>query len=356
MQSPSGPKSPAVNGRISGELFIPDLCAPRSVFVLVLLVELLVLVFTLASSSLPRFDWDLLAICSLFVQWVVLLSAAVLCQLRRLLANASLPLVTAGCLATVLVVTAVSSYAGWLLLPGFFGDGDNGGEPLWLLRNLLVAAVLTGIMLRYFYLQQQLRLQEQLELQARLDSLRARIRPHFLFNTLNSIASLITSRPEAAERAVEDLSELFRDSLQESQRVTTVADELRLCELYLGIEQLRLGDRLQIDWQVAPGLGETPMPSLLLQPLVENAVYHGVSQLPDGGTVRVSVRQDAGSIRVCVENPLPKQPARQGGHHMALANIEQRLQALFGSAAHMAASREGDLYRLELSYPVGDGR
>ena len=155
------------------------------------------------------------------------------------------------------------------------------------MRNLLVAVVLAGIVLRYFYLQQQLRLQEQLELQARLDSLRSRIRPHFLFNTLNSIASLIMSRPAAAEQAVEDLAELFRVSLQESHRTTTVADELRLCELYLGIEQLRLGDRLQVQWQVQVEAREQPMPSLLLQPLVENAIYHGLFPAAAGGIIRI---------------------------------------------------------------------
>ena len=112
-------------------------------------------------------------------------------------------------------------------------------------------------------------MQKQQELQSRLDSLRAKIRPHFLFNTLNIIASLIISRPEDAERAVEDLAELMRVSLQEHNRPTTVADELRLCELYLAIEKLRLGDRLQVVWDVAQELLVLPMPSLILQPLVE---------------------------------------------------------------------------------------
>jgi two-component system, LytTR family, sensor histidine kinase AlgZ len=336
------------SSRASGEFFIPDLCAPGPVFAMVLLVELVVLVYTLASSSLPGFNWDLLAICSLFVQWVVLLSAALLCQLRAPFRHVRLWVATVSCLWLVLAVTAFSSFAAWRLFPSLGGGAD---ELWWLLRNLLVAAVLTGIMLRYFYLQQQLRLQEQLELQARLDSLRARIRPHFLFNTLNSIASLIVSRPEEAERAVEDLSELFRNSLQESRQATTVADELHLCELYLGIEQLRLGDRLQVQWQVDAGLDTAPMPSLLLQPLVENAVYHGISQLQGGGTVRVTVRRDAELIRATVENPLPQAPARSGGHHMALANIEQRLSALYGVGASLQTSQGDGSYRVELRYP-----
>ncbi|MCB1855666.1 MAG: histidine kinase [Pseudomonadales bacterium] len=336
----------------SGECLIPDLCAPRSVLTMVLLVELMVLVFTLSSSSLVAFNWDLLAVCSLFGQWVVLLSAAVMCALRRPLNRLRMPLAACCCLLVVMVTTALSSIAARAALPILFADsGDTGW---WLLRNLLVAAVLAGIVLRYFYLQQQLQLQQKMELLARLDALRARIRPHFLFNTLNSIASLIMSRPAEAERVVEDLAELMRVSLQDGRRDATVADELRICELYLGIEQLRLGERLQLDWQIDPAVREKPMPSLLLQPLVENAVYHGVAQLPAGGTVAIRVAEDAGRVSIVVENPAPQQAARSAGHRIALENIGQRLHALYGSAGRLQIERPAGGYRVELSYPLQD--
>ena len=348
MEPASGHMTAAGIDREAGEFFIPDLCASRSVFVMVLLTELMVMVYVLANSALPRFNWDLLATCSLFVQWVVLLSAALLCQLRRPFSRLSLPMATSGSLLLVLAVSAASSYLALQFYPQLTGAAEGNW---WLLRNLLVAAVLAGIVLRYFYLQQQLRRQEQLEMQARLDSLRARIRPHFLFNTMNCIASLIMSRPEAAEQAVEDLSELFRVSLQENHRSTTVADELHLCELYLGIEKLRLGERLQVEWQVDAAAREQPMPSVVLQPLVENAVYHGISQLPRGGTIAVAVRLAGGEVRVSVENPVPSQAVHTQGHHMALANIEQRLQALYGSGGRLQVLPEGNSYRVELSYP-----
>lgn len=331
------------------EFIIPDLCAPRTVFAMVLLVELVVLVYTLSISALPDFNWDTLAICSLFVQWVVLLSASVLCGLRQAVSGLSLPLVSLCCLLVVLSVTTLSSVVGWRLLPNFNTDS---GEVWWLLRNLLVAAVLTGIVLRYFYLQQQLLVQKQLELRSRLDSLRAKIRPHFLFNTLNSIASLIVSRPQDAERAVEDLAELLRFSLQENQRPTVVADELRLCKLYLAIEQLRLGERLQVAWKVDPKVREKAMPSLILQPLVENAVYHGVAQLPAGGTIYVSVQLVGSSVLVVVENPAPAQSTRTGGHQIALENIRQRMQVLYGSQGQLQIEQPDGLFRIELSYPL----
>lgn len=349
MQPAPGPVASPGEDIAPGEFILPDLCAPRTVFAMVLLVELVVLVYTLSASSLPDFNWDTLAICSLFVQWVVLLSAAVLCGLRRALSGLSLPLVSLCCLLVVLAITTLSSAFGWRLLPIFHSDTS---ELWWILRNLLVAAVLTGIAMRYFYLQHQLLVQKQLELRSRLDSLRSKIRPHFLFNTLNSIASLIASRPEEAERAVEDLSELLRISLQENHRPTLVADEQRLCELYLAIEQMRLGDRLQVEWAVDPRVCDKPMPSLILQPLVENAVYHGVSQMEGGGKIHVSIQQSGSVLRVVVENPAPDKPTRSAGHKIALENIRQRLQVLYGGQGRLRIAQVDGLFRVELSYPL----
>lgn len=350
MQSPSAQSGDQPLEGASGEFLIPDLCAPRAVFVMVLLAELMVVVYALASSSLPRFNWDLLATCSLFMQWVVLVSAALLCPLRKLFARMSLHLAALCSLVLIMGVAGFSSMAAIQLYPHLTFGVDHAW---WILRNVLVAMVLAGIALRYFYLQQQLQLREKSELQARLDSLRARIRPHFLFNTLNSIASLIASRPDAAEQAVEDLSELFRSNLQENNHATTVADELRLCQLYLGIEQLRLGDRLSIDWQVDENLLDEPMVGLLLQPLVENAVYHGIAQLPEGGTIVVKLAQLNQNIHVQVENPTPNLPGHTDGHHMALVNIEQRLQGLFGADAGLQIEKAPGFYRIQLYYPVG---
>ncbi|WP_165954177.1 sensor histidine kinase [Seongchinamella unica] len=336
----------------AGEFFIPDLCAPRAVFVMVLLAELLVLVFSLGASNLPRFNWDLFARCSLFVQWVVLVSALLLCWTRKPFSRLQLPLATLLSLALILAVTAGTSMIALQVFPRLSGATDLGW---WMLRNLLVALVMGGIVLRYFYLQQLLRRQEKLELLARLDSLRSRIRPHFLFNTLNSIASLIMSRPQSAEQAVEDLAELFRASLKENRGETTVADEIRLCELYLGIEQLRLGERLAVEWQVADRVRAQPMPSLILQPLVENAVYHGIARLPEGGCIRIALRLDGERVYAEVENPVPDGSGKPGGNHLALVNVEQRLQATYGATATLQTFPGEQLFRVELSYAPGGG-
>jgi len=351
MQPAPAPVAQAGETPVSAGFFIPDLCQPRPVFFMVLLGELMVLVYTLSTGGLPDFNWEAFAICSLFVQWVLLLGAPVLCLLRRVISGLPLALVSLCCFGVVLTITAVTSIGSSLLLPGFFDDTPG---TWWLLRNLLIAAVLTGVMLRYFYLQHQLLIQRQLELQSRLDSLRARIHPHFLFNTLNSIASLIESRPVDAERAVEDLSELLRVNLQENKRPALVADELHLCELYLGIEQLRLGEKLQVHWAIDPAVLDKPMPSLILQPLVENAVYHGVSQLVQGGTIAIAARQAAGGVEVVVENPVPPASSHKDGHHMALENISQRLQVMYGSRGRLQVVQNESSFRVELAYPLGE--
>jgi two-component system sensor histidine kinase AlgZ len=348
MQSPEDGLSHGRMNPDTGEFLIPDLCSPRAVFVMVLLAELMVLVYALASSSLPALNWDLLASCSLFMQWVVLSSAALLCPLRKVFARLSLALAATCSLLLVMAVAGVSSVLAIVLYPQLpFAETGI----WWVIRNVLVAMVLAGIALRYFYMQQQLQMREKSELQARLDSLRARIRPHFLFNTLNSIASLIATRPEAAEQAVEDLSELFRSNLQEHNNATTVDDELRLCRLYLDIEQLRLGDRLAIEWLVDDDLLEEPMAGLLLQPLVENAVYHGIAQLPAGGKVVVEVAAVNGKIQARIENPIPARAGHTQGNQMALQNIEQRLQGLYGTEAGMTIQSESGFFQVQLYYP-----
>ena len=208
------------------EFFIPDLCATKPVLIMFVLAELLVVVYVLGASALPDFAWGTLAMASLFVQWIVLLCAACLCASRRLLATMSMPLGVIFSFVIILLVTLLSSLVAMnVFTESTYADLDR----WWLLRNELMAVVIGGIALRYFYLQQQLRARKQAELTARIESLRARIRPHFLFNTMNSIASLIGSRPQQAEQAVEDLSELFRASLVENSRPATLADEIHLC-------------------------------------------------------------------------------------------------------------------------------
>ncbi len=332
------------------EFFLPELCLPQALLVLVVLAELLVLVLVLIEPMHPGFDWVRLALISLFVQWIVLLSAALLCGLRPWLARLNAGLAGAlGCLlvvAVTLVCTAVTDYC------QLVGTPPDGVVERYL-RYSLIALIMSALMLRYFYLQSQWRKQQQAELRARIESLQARIRPHFLFNTLNSIASLVTSDPGKAEQAVLDLSDLFRASLGTSASLTTWREELALAKRYLSIEQYRLGERLQLDWDVSAIPDDLPIPQLTLQPLLENALIYGIAPRVEGGVVRVEADYERGVFILRVSNPYDEVAHRQtsSGTQQALANIGARITALFGPLASLSVERRDGRHFTCLRYP-----
>jgi len=339
---------------IDRNFFLPDLCNVQAVLFLVLVAELLSFVLELASSGLQLFSAYHFALTSLFVQWSVLGSAACLCRLRPILAGWPLPQAAATCYLVILLVVVLFSVLGQWILNGAVNGSGQWQLDLWTIStHVLICAVLAGIALRYFYLTAQLSLRKQTELQARIQALQSRIRPHFLFNSMNIIASLIAVDQEAAETAVEDLSGLFRASLAESDAEVSVSEELELCRRYVRIEQLRLGERLQVDWQIDGVPGNLKIPGLCLQPLLENAIYHGIQQLPQGGTVTIKGEWADGILHLQVTNPVParNEPGRQG-NQIAQLNIHDRLQALYGPRAGLRSVRDGNQHRAEIFYPV----
>lgn len=201
-------------------------------------------------------------------------------------------------------------------------------------------------------MQGQWRRQQQAELQARLQSLQARIQPHFLFNSLNSIASLIASHPEEAEDAVLDLSDLFRASLANPNTLSTWHAELAIAKRYLSIEQYRLGTRLHTQWHCDGVPDDLPMPHLTLQPLLENAVIYGIQPSIQGGSIEVTAAYIKGVFTLQVSNPfmLNVAPSNPLGTRLALNNIEARLKVLFGSTARLVTQQQLDRYTTRLSY------
>jgi two-component system sensor histidine kinase AlgZ len=329
--------------------FLPDLCKVGAVVFLVLLAELLALVLTLAVATETGFSWEFLALSSLFTQWVVLASAALLCVMRPFLARLSLPWASGCSYLLILLVAMLCSFAGQYL-----GLAADAGGLDWRRTaiHLLIAAILAGIALRYFYLQQQLRQQQEAELRARIEALQARIRPHFLFNSMNTIASLIASDPQLAERAVEDLADLFRQSLAAEQTQVPLHQEIELCRRFVAIESLRLGSRLQLVWDIDPLPDYLEIPRFTLQPLIENAIYHGIQPLPEGGRVDVKVAVEASRCRLQVKNPVViNGSSARSGHQMALQNITRRMQALYGNAASVEIERGSGSFCVTVSYP-----
>ncbi len=351
--------------------FLPNLCNAQAILLLVLAAELVAVLLTINNTQLPRLNWDLLGLYSVQIQWVSLASAMVICRLRPWLNR--WPPVKAGLVSygTVLAITFIFSLLGQVILQAFItpqtGSKYQFELDFWqLLGNLITAVILAGISLRYLYLQQQLRNQQQSELEARIQALQSRIRPHFLFNSMNSIASLIVSDPETAERVVEDLAELFRASLAEPALIP-LENELTLCRRYLEIEQLRLGKRLTVDWQLGQFDKEIKIPSLMLQPLVENAIFHGIEPLIKGGSISIKISQAKNQLMIAIANPYllakKSQPTniapgeaqqnRPGRHNrMALDNIRHRLQVHYGNAARLSSSEEHGMFTTYIFCPL----
>jgi two-component system, LytTR family, sensor histidine kinase AlgZ len=218
------------------------------------------------------------------------------------------------------------------------------------------------------WLQQRQQQQVPVQTQARLDELQARIRPHFLFNTLNTAMALVQADPDRAEEVLQDLAELFRRALDEPDSQARLAEEIDLARRYLGIEQLRFGDRLKVSWQLDAQADDIATPVLLLQPLVENAIRHGVEPSVAGGWVEVNVSQHRGRVSVEVLNSLPDHGAADGasganlstaGHGMALRNVQQRLQLLHDVEAEFDAGRQAPTashpqphFRVRCAWPV----
>ncbi|MCG3202257.1 MAG: hypothetical protein NFCOHLIN_02137 [Gammaproteobacteria bacterium] len=337
------------------QAFLPDFCAIRTVFLMVVIAEMLAIVIALAGSGTLTQRLDELALISLFIQWVALACAGVLCALRRWLAGRSEAAVAVLAYAVILAVTWVVSEAAWWLVamqPGLLILGTP-THAAFLLRNLAISAILSAFLLRYFYMQHQWQRRVKSEAQARFEALQARIRPHFLFNCMNTIASLTRVRPAAAEKAVEDLADLFRASLADARSHLTLGEELRLCRQYLDIEALRLGERLRVEWDVDRLPSDAVLPALTLQPLVENAVYHGVEPRPDGGVVRIVGEVTREALRIVIDNPLPDGASRapRDGNRMAQENVLARLRSFFGEAGGSEVETRGGRYRIVLVFP-----
>lgn len=330
--------------------FLPDLCSVSALAALVLMGELLALVLVLAVDGLRTFSWERLGLVSMTVQWVILPSAALLCRLRPRLAQLSHKLAGglsfAAVLAVLLLVMGAQQWWQATLSQSPFDYWRFVGDSL-------LGSICAGVVLRYAYVQQQLHNQQQAELGARIDALQSRIRPHFLFNSMNSLASLIAIEPERAERLVEDLSALFRASLADS-RLVPLGQELALAKRYLEIEGLRLGERLQTRWEVADGLERVEVPSMLLQPLLENAVLHGVARLRRGGEIAVRLESANGRLQLTIDNPVPDGAgdARRESNGMAMENIRQRLAAHYDDRFTFAAGRDGGSYKVQLQLPL----
>jgi two-component system sensor histidine kinase AlgZ len=332
---------------------IPDLCRGEGLFGMVVTAELLSLLIVIADKGLRPIDWFAFGSVSLLALWITLLCALLLCLLRGSLARLGMVKGFALSYTLILMVTACCSMAGQFLMNYLDPQSTTRIFDSWkVIEHILITAIPAGILLRYLYLQQQLRLQQRAELESRIQALQSRIRPHFLFNSMNMIASLIGSDPDKAERVVEDLADLFRHALTDSQTLIPLREELSLSRRYMALEQLRLGDRLSVVWEVGDYGTGVQIPCLTIQPVLENAVYHGIQLLPEGGEVLVQVSRHKDRILIDVANPRNPRIQHNKGNKMAMNNVQTRLVAHFGVSATVEAEVTEDRYITHISYPV----
>lgn len=216
-------------------------------------------------------------------------------------------------------------------------------------RGLVLAVLVTLGFAEYFRLRN--RALSPALVEARLQALQARIRPHFLFNSMNAVLSLIRTNPRRAEHALEDLADLFRTLMADSRKLVPLEDEIKLVRDYLDIEQLRLGDRLIIQWRIEGAPKHALVPPLFLQPLVENAVYHGVEPGRGPGKIEIDIARRDDRIVMRLSNPYHPEHQHRQGNRMALANIKERLTLHFDAEASLASGANGERYEINIEIP-----
>jgi two-component system, LytTR family, sensor histidine kinase AlgZ len=273
----------------------------------------------------------------------VLLWLVMTCLLKRALA----PLPLAGQWVAAVGLGALSGGFGWGLQAAG-GLGLLAGGVPWVAPVLAGAALAAAL---FYWLTLRVRARLPADTTARLAELQSRIRPHFLFNTLNTAITLARLDPARTEGLLEDLAELFRVALTDTGESVSLADEVALAKRYLAIEQVRFGERLQVSWELDDDAGAARVPPLLLQPLVENAVRHGVEPSADGGVIRIRTRVKRANAVVSIVNTLPNQPSRPG-NGMALRNVRERLRLMHDVAAQFETRRERDVFRVQIVVPL----
>ena len=320
-----------------------DVCHPALALRAVLLVQTALAVAALCTANvwhelLARVAQGAFAGVAGVLLWLV-----AVCALKPVLRKVAL----APRAALVLLLGALAGVLGWwpLWALGLSADADG-------LRPAAVAVVgasLAGLL--WAWLGLRARIWHPADSQARLLELQSRIRPHFLFNALNTAIALVRVDPERAESVLEDLSELFRVALADVGTSVSLLEEVALAQRYLAIEQVRFGQRLNVSWDIDPRVAAARVPPLMLQPLVENAVRHGIEPAVAGGRVSVQAHVRRGQVVILVSNTLTDEPSTPG-HGMALHNIRERLRLLHDVAAQCDVWREADMFFARVIVPL----
>ena len=339
--------------KISRGVYPPSFCSWRMAVAIIAVTQLSV--FLIGLGRLQDFNWQWLSVSSTYAQCLALFCAVAVCVCRAWLKRLSSRDAWLGAWVVALVAAISFSYISAVIGSVLgFGPGAAGAPDFMLKSTIAVGLVFTAL-LRYLYMRSQWQAELAAQSEARVQALQARIRPHFLFNSLNTIASLIETQPAIAERATEDLADLFRGSMRQADTMIPLAEELALAKKYLDMEQRRLGERLQTEWTVESFPDDVFVLPLVLQPLLENAVTHGVQPHEAGGLVKMYASNGPDSIIITISNPRAPEPHYQAGnagdHGMALENIRARLELAFAEGASLLTHEDQKRFYAVLTIP-----
>ena len=338
--------------------FIPDLCRGQGLLGLLVIAGLFAVLMTLMRTGISAFDFLLLAKVALQVFWIALLSAVFLCQARRFLSHLPLREIALINYSLILMAAAICAAVAQLS-SNYLLNGIWRVDYLWIINTVVIAAIPAGAILRLFYFQHQLRQQQGASQQARIEALQSKIRPHFLFNSMNSLASLIRTDPDKAEQTLENLCDLFRYALQDGSDGVSLQLEVDACKKYLQIEKLRLAERLQYDWDIDVDMENISVPALLLQPLIENAVFHGIQPARKGGYLKIRIYRDGEWVCIDLVNSLETNGEQRfqkpAGHNMAINNLRHRLDAFFNQQADLQETAKQNHYHTRMRFKPTEG-
>lgn len=304
-------------------------------------VNLMGIIAAVLQTSTLQQAFSRLAELSITIQPVLLASLLLFYAAYPLLRKLPYAWAVACIIGTVLLLTSIIHQM------DIYGFGAE--PPASLIRSWLFGLCMTLTILGYFNLRQ--RALSPAITEARLQALQARIRPHFLFNCINAVLSIMRSEPKRAETALEDMADLFRVVMSDNRELVPLAQELALSRQYLALEKLRLDERLEIVWQIENVPPDALIPPLVLQPLLENAVYHGIEPLPQGGRITIQIEAGHKEVRLRLSNPCTTQSNHHGGNKMALNNIRERLALHFDAEATLSSQTGQGQYHVEIVIP-----
>lgn len=345
------------NSTIKDQPFLPDFGSLGVAIRIIFLAELMAIIITVSRNSVFNEQaWADFNLLSAFALTISFCSIVVLKIMSPFLRRMSVPV---GSVVIFLLLLAVAMVGTEFIIFALYDIGlIEQRWPEWreslVIRSVIIVGLISIPALRYMFLSYRIQADQQIKQDAKMQALQSRIRPHFLFNSLNSVASLTRRDPEKAEAILHDIADLFRVLLADARKLVPISAEREISRQYLEVEKIRLGDRLKIKWNVSNVPRSALIPSLILQPLLENAIYHGIEPRFAGGKITIDMWTEGNILNFMISNPLPENPGKSHskGNKIALENIRERLETQFGSAASLQSFQEGNNYHVKLKMPI----